>query len=63
MTDVPQPRGGRLRKRRIQILAWTAVLIPFFAMAILRWDDGLGLDAGDHAHYLLHARALAESRS
>ncbi|MBW2543648.1 MAG: hypothetical protein JRF15_16325 [Deltaproteobacteria bacterium] len=63
MTDVPQPRGGQLRKPRIQILAWTAVLIPFFAMAILRWDDGLGIDAGDYAHYLLHARALAEGRS
>jgi hypothetical protein len=63
MTDVPQPRCGQLRKQRIQIFAWTAVLIPFFAMAILRWDDGPGFDAGDYAHYLLHARALAEGRS
>jgi hypothetical protein len=62
MTDLSTPSQGLLRAQRMKLLAWPIVLIPFFALIVQGWANGPGLDGGDHAHYLLHARALAEGR-
>ena len=37
-------------------------LAPFFCLAAWQWDWPPRVDSGDHAHYFLHARALAEGR-
>ena len=40
-----------------------AALIPFAAVNSARWSDPPSAVEGDYAHYLLHAKALAEGRS
>ena len=37
-------------------------LLPFVAVLIARWNQPPSATDGDYAHYLLHAKALAESR-
>ena len=37
-------------------------LLPFAAVVIARWNQPPSATDGDYAHYLLHAKALAESR-
>ena len=36
--------------------------MPFLLFAVIRWLDGPGLREGDHAHYLMHTKALVEGR-
>ena len=40
-----------------------AALLPFAAVVVARWSDPPSATDGDYAHYLLHAKALAEGRS
>lgn len=53
------------RPMRPKVLAavLAAGLVPFLAAVLMRWNDGCGPAAGDHAQYLLHAKAIAEGRS
>jgi hypothetical protein len=37
-------------------------LLPFVAVVLARWSDLPSATDGDYAHYLLHAKALAEGR-
>jgi hypothetical protein len=37
-------------------------MLPFIAVVALRWSEPIGIDAGDYAQYLLHAKAIAEGR-
>jgi hypothetical protein len=47
----------------LQSALWLVVaLIPFAIVSAVRWSDRPGEGAGDYAHYLLHAKALAEGR-
>jgi len=39
-----------------------ATLLPFAAVAASRWSEPPSAEEGDYAHYLLHAKALAEGR-
>jgi len=39
-----------------------AALLPFAAVAASHWDDPPSAEEGDYAHYLLHAKAIAEAR-
>jgi hypothetical protein len=44
-------------------LRWLAFfLIPFVVLAVVHWDWSPRPSAGDFAHYLLHAKAIAEGR-
>jgi hypothetical protein len=39
-----------------------AALLPFAAIVLARWSQPPAATDGDYAHYLLHAKAIAESR-
>lgn len=39
-----------------------AALLPFLLIVVARWSEPPAGTDGDYAHYLLHAKALAESR-
>lgn len=40
-----------------------AALLPFAAVVLMRWTDPPSATDGDYAHYLLHAKTLAEGRA
>ena len=42
--------------------AWIAAFLPFVLLAAWRVPEGPRVDEEDYAHYLLHAKALAEGR-
>lgn len=44
-------------------ILWLVALLPFALLAIRQWSFPYGIDAGDYAHYLLHAAALAHLKS
>ncbi|MGQ0537601.1 MAG: hypothetical protein ACT4R6_01530 [Gemmatimonadaceae bacterium] len=57
--DAAQERTGR-RKR--PLLLGALALLPFAFLAARAWHSGPATDAGDHAQYLLHAKALLQGR-
>lgn len=42
---------------------WVAAFVPFVVLAALRIPEGPRFDEEDYAHYLLHAKAIAEGRA
>ena len=49
---------------RGRLPAWAAILsvLPFLLLVAGHWSDGPVRDADDYAHYLMHAKAVAEGR-
>lgn len=54
MVRVKQPMRG---------VVWVLATTPFLLLAAWHWSEGPGISAGDYAHHLLHARALAEGNA